>query len=117
MYLLFYLGAPLYLSLGCWKDNEVSVIPTLENVSSILDGHPETREYAIEKCAAAAEFFGYQVFALRDGGECLSSENAVDTYYKYEESTNCSSHGKGVENMYNVYQIINGKLQVITKLK
>ena len=68
------------------------------------------RRFPLDKCAAAAEYFGYTVFALQAGGKCLSSENALDTYYKYGESVNCSSDEKNSDPYnFNVYQIKKGK--------
>ena len=99
------------MSLGCWKDDgKERAIPTLENVSTILDGDWWTREYAIEKCAAAAESFGYEVFSVQGDGWCASSENALDTYDKYGESSNCFLNGKGGDFTSDVYQLRKGKL-------
>ena len=111
-YYLSFLDHRRFKSLGCWKEKEERSIPIFENITTILDGHPVTREHAVEKCAVAAETFGYKVFALRNGGECASSENAADTYDVYGKSTKCSRDGRGGERANNVYQIIEGKCTV-----
>ena len=110
--------------MGCWNDKTVRAIPTLENtwdrriddrIEDILDGDARTREYAVEKCAAAAELLGYKVFAIQAGGQCFSSENAADTYYKYGKSTICNPNGTGDKWVNNVYYFKKGKYSATYK--
>ena len=84
-------------------------ISTLEGISHFLDGQYVSRKNAINKCLKAAKSFGYQVFALQNGGWCASSAMAKLTYKKYGDSTNCKSDGKGAYSVNAVYQITPGK--------
>ena len=94
-----------YTSLGCWKDNSNRAIPTLEGVSSLLDGAYSSREDAIQKCYQAAKSLGYDVFALQNGGHCASSATAKSTYRKYGASSACMRNGKGGFGANQVYEI------------
>ena len=40
--------------MGCWKDDESRMIPTLEGTDSILDGEYTQRTDKINKCKIAA---------------------------------------------------------------
>ena len=51
-------------------------------------------------------FPGYRVFALQDGGECYSSEDALNTYRKYGPSEDCSVYGQGGSWANHVYMVI-----------
>lgn len=100
-----------FTSLGCWKDDPNNrAITTLEGISHILDGQYRSRKNAINKCLIAAKSFGYQVFALQNGGWCAGSAMAKLTYKKYGDSTNCNSDGKGAGSVNAVYQITPGKI-------
>ena len=124
----YFLDPPKYESLGCRYIDEIWPIPTLENKTSILDGGWGgwwNRKYGIEKCAAAADYFGYSVFSLEDR-QCFSSSNAFAIYDKHYESTRCSPDGKSSIGLYNddslnhnnnVYHIIKGKCIVTKKLQ
>jgi len=97
-----------YLSLGCWKDQ---CIPSNQNCSRrVLESlekkatyagpgssifyngthgtHYKRRPDAVKKCMVAAISFGYDVFAVQDGGQCFSGANA-GTAYKTEKSRDC----------------------------
>ena len=84
---------------------------SLENNDPILDGDYTTREISVLKCLNAARRKGNKMFALNNGGECLSSASAhLDVETTYEESDECVN-GKGGVNAMDVY-IIPGTLQV-----
>ena len=99
-----YLG-PEYDNLGCWKFTEESTIPKLEN--SLLDVDYSLRKDAIKKCYLFSKSLGYKVFALKDGGDCLSSANSEDTYDRNGISTECETTGKGGTSSVQVYKIGN----------
>ena len=99
-----------YTSLGCWKDTSNRAIPTLEGLSSFLDGYYGSRTAAIQKCYQAAKSLGYGVFAVQNGGWCASSATAKSTYEKYGASKACRPDGKGGGWANHVYEINQGKL-------
>lgn len=77
-----------------------------------MDGEYTTREKSVEKCLNAARRKGNKMFALKNGGECLSSTGGhLDVKTTYEESDECVNDKGGV-NAMKVY-IIKGKLQSI----
>jgi len=80
---------------GCYKDTASRAIPTLEGLSSILDGSYTHRVNPIAKCAVAALSWGFNMFAVQHGGQCLASATAPLTFYKYGKSTACWSGGEG----------------------
>ena len=90
---------------GCYADKTVAAIPSLEGKDPLLDGDPKTREDALQKCARVAFKLGYVYFAIKDGGQCLSSLTAQDTYNKYGLSTDCLD-GNGGKMASDVYEII-----------
>lgn len=54
------------------------------------------RKNAIEKCATVAKRRGYKVFALINGGKCLTGPKAHTVpVFKTFRATGCKSHGKG----------------------
>ena len=79
-------------------------MPSLEGMSSQLDGNYTERTDAIYKCYKAASERGSSVFAVTDGGQCRSSANAADIY-KENGMSNCSNikEGKGGSGFSNVY--------------
>ena len=93
-----------YASLGCWKDVPTRAIASLEH------HFPEqynVRINPIQKCFEVAMSFGYQVFAVQDGGQCFGSPTAQNTYAKYGSSRYCS-YGTGGPMANNVYRMKNG---------
>ena len=83
---------------------------SLENNDPVLDGDYSTRENRVLKCLNAARRKGNRMFALKNGGECLSSAGGhLDVKAAYEVSVECVNENGGV-NAMNVY-IIKGKLQ------
>ena len=73
----------------------------------MLDGDHITRKGSFGKCLnAARRVKGHKMFALKNGGECLSSPgDHSDFITKYEKSDECK-HNKGEANAMNVYLII-----------
>ena len=85
---------------------------SLENSDPLLDGDYSTRENRVLKCLNAARRKGNKMFALKNGGECLSSTGGhLDVKAAFEESAECVNDNGGV-NAMNVY-IIKGKLLVL----
>ncbi|XP_019630295.1 PREDICTED: fibrillin-2-like [Branchiostoma belcheri] len=84
-----------YQSLGCWRDDDDRAIPSLEGTDARLDGYYRTRNDPIEKCYQVALSRGFAVFAVQDGGQCLGSADAQNTYKKHGPSTACAADGKG----------------------
>ena len=94
--------------MGCFKDEAKRAILSLEGTNPVLDGPYRTRDNADKKCYRAALSNGYKVFAVQDGGQCMSSATAETTYNQYGESTACAANGKGGPMANNVYQIEEG---------
>ena len=94
-------------SIGCFDDIPWSpAIPSLEGQDSRLDGaNYKRRTDAIKKCASVAKQRGYKVFALQDGGMCLSSSNAHKTFHQYGSSSQCKNDGRGGKEANHVYVI------------
>jgi len=92
-------------ALGCWKDSSPRAIPLLEGKSTILDGSYTVRENPLAKCNDAAAAKGYTIFAVQDGGACLSSSDAKAKYKTYGKSTACNANGNGGAMANNVYEI------------
>jgi len=82
-------------------------IPSLEGQDPRLDGENyRQRTDAIAKCASAAKQRGNKVFALQDGGRCLSSSTAArNTFHRYGSSSGCKSDGRGEKEANHVYVI------------
>ena len=57
----------------------------------------------------AAISFGYEVFALQNGGWCASTATAGKTYQKYGSSAACRDDGEGGFWANEVYRIERGK--------
>ena len=92
--------------IGCYADkSSVSAIPSLEGKDVLLDSDPKTREDAKQKCARVALKRSYVYFAIQDGGLCLSSLTAQDTYSKYGLSADCQDR-KGGKMANDVYEVI-----------
>ena len=77
----------------------------MEGTDPILDGTYWTRVNPIAKCAAAAMRQGYSMFAVQDGGRCVSSADAPKTYSKYGESQACLAGGEDGDMASQVYEI------------
>ena len=91
---------------GCYAHKPSSpAIPSLEGKDILLDGEPKTREDAEQKCARVALKNGYGYFAIQDGGSCLSSLTAQETYSKYGLSAECQN-GKGSAMASDVYEVV-----------
>lgn len=91
--------------IGCYADKLSSpAIPSMEGKDVLLDGEPKTREDTQQKCARVALKNGHGYFAIQDGGSCLSSLKAQETYGKYGLSTDCQD-GKGSLMASDVYEV------------
>ena len=95
-----------YVSLGCWKDAIPRAIVTLEDdYAWWFKEDYKSRKNATRKCFDLALYLGYNVFAVQDGGECLSSSSAHQTYNKYGPSSECSLNGNGGQMSSEIYRI------------
>ena len=90
-----FLFSSKYESLGCYRDKSFRAIPSLERSDVLLEDSYSQRNDAIRKCALAARVRGYQTFALQDGGMCVGSLDANETFGKYGRSQDCRNDGKG----------------------
>ena len=99
-----------YNQIGCFRTDSGPAIKSLENNDPVLDGDYTTRENSVLKCLNAARRKGNKMFALNNGGECLSSAGGhLDVETAYEEADECVNDKGGV-NAMDVY-IITGTLQ------
>ncbi|XP_078364962.1 uncharacterized protein LOC144649346 [Oculina patagonica] len=89
------LSSVKYESLGCYRDEGVKAIPSMEGRDILLKDSYSQRNDAIQKCAVAAKVRGYKTFALQDGGMCVGSPRANKTFGKYGKSQDCKNDGKG----------------------
>ena len=72
-----------------------------------LTGFYKQRQDPITKCADVARSRGYQLFAIQNGGMCLSGLKVQETYKIHGLARNCKD-GKGGEWANDVY-IFNGE--------
>ena len=106
-----------YESVGCYKDSDERAITSAEGYRySLPDPHMlshdyKTRKQAIQKCALFAKLQGYKMFAVQDGGQCLTSPTAHLTYNKYGESQDCKNDGKGGPQANQVYRLKERKVK------
>ena len=112
-----------FVGKGCYEEDTSSgqdlarAVPILEgnvHVNHLLKGDYGERADAILMCYKAAIQLGYPVFALRDGGQCLSGPNAGQTYFKYGTSSECKDDGKGGHAAIEVYEIKRGEVSTKT---
>ncbi|XP_047142347.1 uncharacterized protein LOC101236314 isoform X1 [Hydra vulgaris] len=89
-------------SLGCWKESKKSNFVSFENKHHFLTGPYNKRKNAVEKCARVAIDHGFTIFAVQDGGKCLSGANTVKKFDMYGPSNLCRD-GKGGLWSNNVY--------------
>ena len=101
-----------YKSVGCYKDTNERAIDSVDDKWQVDFPDPfllfhdyKTRKQAIQKCALFAKLQGYKMFAVQDGGQCLTSPTAHLTYNKYGESQDCKSDGKGGPQANQVYSL------------
>lgn len=96
--------------MGCYRDNPDIRIQSLEGMDSLLNDSYRLRTDAIQKCAMAALVRGFTVFAVQDGGMCVSDEYAYLSCKDADKSENCKSDGKG-GNMANQVYYLNSTLK------
>lgn len=87
-----------YEAVGCFKDGIPRVIATLEGnqtVSNILTGHYKTRINPVQKCYRAAKALKFKLFAVQDGGQCMSSATILKNYKNLGKSQECVSEKGG----------------------
>ena len=93
-------------SLGCWKDGKTRAIAGGKRLDS---GEP------IGDCYNFAKKKGYLVFAVQNGKECFTAEDAHETFTKYGKSTNCNN-GQGGSWALNVYLVSNPECKIFKSL-
>ena len=102
-----FLGKVWVANLGCWRDiSERRAVKSLEGKHDLLQESYRTRSNSYSKCLKAARSFGYEVFALQNGGYCSSAWNAGSTYARYGRSADCKSDGEGGNWANEVYKIL-----------
>ncbi|XP_066027384.1 uncharacterized protein [Pocillopora verrucosa] len=101
-----------YESLGCYRDKPDIQIKSLEGMDSLLNDSYRLRTDAIQKCAMAALVRGFTVFAVQDGGMCVSDKHAYFFHEFAVKSENCKSDGKG-GNMANQVYYLNSTLKEV----
>lgn len=79
---------------GCFKDTARRAIAPLDGRSRLLKGNYKRRWDAVRKCALASAMRRYHVFAVQDGGWCVSARRAHITFGKYGKTNKCRN-GKG----------------------
>ena len=92
---------PYYVSLGCWKDQEIRAIDGSEG------------SLGIEGCYQRAKELGNEFFAVQFHGQCFTSATAGDTYKKYGISNDCPEDGNGGSWCQEVYKI--SKINILCK--
>ncbi|XP_070558813.1 adhesion G protein-coupled receptor B3-like isoform X2 [Ptychodera flava] len=92
---------PVIFHIGCWTSLDSPQIDSIEGEGSpVLYGDWNERSHPVERCAIAATDLGFDIFALRNGGECLSSSVAVRKFYLKGPGTRCDGGtGRGRTNM------------------
>ncbi|XP_076434596.1 bone morphogenetic protein 1-like [Babylonia areolata] len=93
------------VSLGCWATGPSghAAIPTVEGLYPQLNDSFRFRVAAVRRCADVATTLGHSVFALQDGGQCLTGPRAHSTFNTYGPSSLCGARGKGGTTAMNVY--------------
>lgn len=94
-----------YVAVGCYKDTADRTIPIVEGTDPILDGAYKSRQNVVEKCAVVARRKSFHMFAVQDGGWCVTSATAEKTFDKYGKSNDCRTDGEGGGWANNVYTI------------
>nr|XP_058966247.1 uncharacterized protein LOC131792849 [Pocillopora verrucosa] len=93
-----------YASLGCWKDTESFAVSPLEGADPLLTEPYLTRQKPIDTCAQVARKHDFKVFAIQNGGACLSGPKAGRTFNQFGESSSCKA-GKGGLFANDVYRL------------
>ena len=73
--------------------------------------HYKQRSDPVIKCFKLASSLGFDVFAIQDGGQCMTSGSAEKSFDKYGTSNECSSSGRGGPMANDVYWIKNFGIQ------
>ncbi|XP_070205812.1 uncharacterized protein [Littorina saxatilis] len=95
---------PVAVSLGCWTNEPSSfAIPSVEGLFPKVNDSYHFRVAALRRCADVATSTGSLVFALQNGGQCLTAPDAQITFSTYGPSGGCGNSGKGGANAMNVY--------------
>ncbi|PFX33592.1 Tolloid-like protein 1 [Stylophora pistillata] len=93
-----------YASLGCWKDTETFAVTPLEGADPLLTEPYLTRKKPIDTCAQVARKHDFRVFAIQNGGACLSGPTAGRMFNQFGESSSCKA-GKGGLFANDVYRL------------
>ena len=100
--------------MGCYRGYSNYPIRSLEGTDPILDGSYHSRESPIAKCAVAAIRACYRMFAVQDGGRCVASATAPQTFNSSGESNNCQADGEGGPDANQVYIIKGNQIIMLT---
>ena len=90
--------------LGCFKDTSKQAIPSMEGLDPLLVGSYKYRRRPFIKCAVTAFNRGFEVFGIKDGGQCFTGPHARKTYAAHGVSHECRG-GYGGGSAIDVYKI------------
>ncbi|KAL4224243.1 hypothetical protein ACF0H5_017696 [Mactra antiquata] len=91
-------------SFGCWSyDSKIGTIPSVEGLDSSLMDPYKGRSEPIRKCGQYAKTHGYNIFAVFNGGQCLTGPHAAAEFTKPGASNKCDRKGVGSSESINVY--------------
>jgi len=89
-----------YKHKGCYVDNGFRSIPNATDIGYDNTNYQKKVD-AINECGNFAKAKGYKGFAVQDGGQCFTSEDAHLLYSKYGATTTCvNGKGGGYANDY-----------------
>ena len=82
-----------FTDVGCFADSWIRSLPVLEgNHPLLMDSDYKSRAGALEKCARAALFKHFKIFAIQNGGQCFAGADAEKRYSMYGKSTKCKGN-------------------------
>ena len=76
----------------------------MEGLDPLLDGSYKYRRRPFIKCAVTAFNRGFEVFGIKDGGQCFTGPHAHKTYDLHEADHRCRG-GYGGVSAIDVYKI------------
>jgi len=89
--------------LGCWINNQPTLLIRLEGSDARLDWPYKERDDAKHKCFAVARDGGYSFFALGNKGQCWGGHR--EDYKNQGEARSCPADGKGSYGVIHAYGI------------
>lgn len=74
------------------------------------------RTGSIRKCSNYASMMGYKMFAIFDGGQCLTGPDVAAQFSKSGASNKCSFNGLGSSESMNVFTFDPGNSEMIRNI-